>query len=108
KAAVKPNGGVDAVCQQITGNPAAGDLHVQSPEARAALGQVFGNSPVLEELCPVMENAAEPAVIDELLGQGYSGNTAVIIPDHVGHARLLDRLDHFETLRAIHRKRFLA
>ena len=41
-AAVEPEGGVDAVGQQIAGDAAAGRGHVQPPQARAALRQVGG------------------------------------------------------------------
>ena len=41
-----------------------------------------------------MEDPAEPALVDELLGQGDGGDAAVVVPDRVRHAGLLDRLDH--------------
>ena len=38
-AAVEPEGGVDAVREQVAGHAAAGRLHVQPPQAGAALRQ---------------------------------------------------------------------
>ena len=34
----------------------------------------------------------EPAFVDQLLGQRDGRNAAVVVPDHVRHAGLLDRL----------------
>ena len=42
-----------------------------------------------------MIDAAELAGVDELFGEDDGGATAVVIPDHVGHAGLLDGLEHF-------------
>src|SRR5438270_5209791 len=53
-----------------------------------------------------MENAPEPAFIDELLGQRYRRNSPVIVPHHVWDAGFFDSLNHFEALRAIHRQGF--
>ena len=92
--AVEPQRGVDAVREQIAGDAAAGDLHIQPPEARAALRQIGADRPVLQKLRAIMENSAEPAFVDELLGQRDGGNAAVIIPNHVRHLRLLDGGHH--------------
>ena len=72
-AAVQPHRGVDAVRQQIAGDAAAGHGHVQPPEAFAALRQVGGDGPVLEEFGAVVEDPAEPALVDQLLGERDRG-----------------------------------
>src|SRR5205807_9486104 len=41
EAAVQPNGGVNAVGEEVASDAAARDLHVQSPKSGAALRQVF-------------------------------------------------------------------
>ena len=99
-AAVEPEGGVDAMRQQVAGDAAAGHLDVEPPQARAALRQVLGDRPVLQELGAVVEDAPEPALVDELLGQRDGRDAAVVVPDHVGHAGLLDRLHHLQALGA--------
>ena len=97
--AVEPEGGVDAVGQQVAGDAAAGRGHVEPPEAGAALRQVGGDGPVLQELGAVVEDLAEPALVDQLLGQRDGRHAAVVVPDHVRHAGLLDGLDHLQRLR---------
>jgi hypothetical protein len=52
------------------------------------LRQVGRDRPVLEELRPVMEDLAQPAFVDQLLGQRHGGDAAVVVPDHVRHAGL--------------------
>ena len=89
-SAVEPEGGVDAVGQQVAGDAAAGFGGVEPPERRAALGQVGGDRPVLEEVGAVVEDAAELAFVDELLGQRDGGDAAVVVPDHVRDAGVLD------------------
>ena len=79
--------------------PRAGGGDVEPPEAGAALGQVGGDRPVLEEVGAVVEDPAEPALVDELLGERDGRHAAVVVPDDVGHAGLLDRLDHLLRLR---------
>ncbi len=56
----------------------------------------------------VVEDAAQPAVVDELLGERDGGHAAVVVPDGVRHAGLLDRFDHLLPLGRIHGKRLLA
>src|SRR5712691_12034915 len=55
-----------------------------------------------------MEDSPEPALINELLRECDGGNTAIVVPNHVWHAGILDRLHHFDALRSVHRKRLLA
>ena len=55
-----------------------------------------------------MKNAAEPAFIDELLGQRDRRHAAVVVPDHVRHSGLLDGLDHLQPFGAVHRERLFA
>ena len=98
-AAVEPEGGVDAVGEQVAGHAAAGGLGVEPPQAGAALRQVGGDRPVLQEVGAVVEDAAELALVDELLGERHGGDAAVVVPDHVGHAGLLDGGDHLLRLR---------
>src|SRR6185312_1206015 len=68
-AAVEPQGSVDAMRQQIARDPASRDPHVEPPQSRSALGEVFGNGPVLKELRAIMIDASEPPLVDELLGE---------------------------------------
>src|SRR6266850_8342570 len=51
-AAVEPERRVDAMGQQIPGNAAAGHFDVEAPQPGSALGEIFRDSPVLEELRP--------------------------------------------------------
>ena len=76
----------------MTPQPAAVD--VEPPEARAALRQVGGDRPVLQEVGAVVEDPPEPALVDQLLGQRDGRHAAVVVPDDVRHAGLLDRLAH--------------
>src|SRR5262245_53749492 len=55
-AAIQPDRGVDAMREQVTGNAAAGGLHVEPPETGAALREVGGNRPILQEVCAVMKD----------------------------------------------------
>ncbi len=107
-AAVEPQGGVDAMGEQVAGDAAAGGGHVQPPESRPALRQVRVDGPVLEELGAVVEDLAQPALVDQLLGQGDGGHAAIVVPDHVRHAGLLDGLHHLEPFGAVHGQRLFA
>jgi len=40
-----------------------------------------------------VEDAAEAAFVDQLLGHGDGGHAAVVVPHHVGHAGLFDGID---------------
>ena len=71
--------------------PLPATLDVEPPEPVAALRQVGRDRPVLQELRAVVEDLAEPALVDELLGQRDGRHAAVVVPDHVRHAGLLDR-----------------
>ncbi len=55
-----------------------------------------------------MENAPEASFINELLGQRDRGRAAIIIPNHVRHARFLDGLDHLQALNPIQGQRLFA
>src|SRR5437763_10172295 len=54
-----------------------------------------------------MEDATEPALINELLSECDGRYAAIIVPYHVWHAGLFDRLYHFNAFGAVHRKWFL-
>ena len=90
----------------VTPLPATFTSRRHSPGA--ALRQVLGDGPVLQELGAVMEDAPEPALVDQLLGQRDGGDAAVVVRDQVGHAGLLDGLDHLQALRPVPRQRLLA
>jgi len=107
-AAVEPHGGVDAVGEEVACDAGAGDLGVEAPEAGAALREVGVDGPVLEEVRAVVEHAAELAGIDELLGEHDGGAAAVVIPDHVGHLRLVDGREHFLGFLGVQAEGFLA
>ena len=106
--AVEPEGRVDAVGEQVAGDARAGRGDVEPPEPGAALRQVGRDRPVLEEVGPVVEDLAEPALVDQLLGERDGGHAAVVVPDRVRHAGLLDRVDHLLALGQVHRQRLLA
>ena len=82
--AVQPESRVDAMGEQIAGDAAARRRHVEPPQRRAALRQFGVDRPVLQELGAIMEDAAEPAVVDELLGQRDGRHAAIVVPHHVG------------------------
>lgn len=86
--------------QEVARDAAAGGGEVQA-QTVPALGQVGGNRPVLKEHGPVVEDAAEPALVHQLLGQRDGRHAPVVVRDHVGDAGLLDRLDHFFTFGAV-------
>ena len=86
----------------------AGRGDVETPESLPALRQIGLDRPVLEELRAVVEDLAEPAFVDELLGERDRGDAAVVVPDHVRHTGLLDGRDHLAPLDRVHRQRLLA
>ena len=106
--AIQPERGIDAMGEQVAGDAAAGDLGIEPPQACAALRQVLRYGPILQEFGAIMENPAQPALVDHVLGQCHRRNAAVIVPDHVGDARRLHRLGHFARFALVASKRFLA
>ena len=106
--AVDPAGGVDAVGEEVAGDTGAGCCGIETPEAGAALWELFGNRPVLEEIGAIVEDAAEFTSIDDVLGERDGGEEAVVVPDEVRQARGFDGLDHFLTLRAVEGERLFA
>ena len=106
--AVQPDCRVNAVREQIARHAAACGLRVETPQARAALREVGGNRPVLEEVRAVVENFAEFAGINDLLRQRHSRHAAIIIPNRIRHLRRLDHLHHLLALRAVERERLFA
>ena len=94
--------------EQIAGYAAARHGRIQPPQPGAALRQVGGNRPILEELGPVVENLAEPPFVDELFGQRDRGNAAIIVPDHVWRLGGLDRLHHPHRFGRVSAERLLA
>ena len=107
-AAVEPDGGVDAVRQQVTGHAAAGCVHVQPPQPLSALRQISTDGPVLQKVGTVVEDLAKLAGVDDLLGQGDGRDAAVVVPHRVRHAGLLDGIHHRRTLLRRARQRLLA
>src|SRR6185437_9483625 len=98
---VEPQGSVDAMRQQIARDPASRDPHVETPQSRSALGEVFGNGPVLKELRAIMIDASEPPLVDELLGEHHRGHAPIIVPDHVRNLGPLDRFRHLADSAAL-------
>ena len=99
---IEPHGRIDGVGQKVARNAGAGVGDVQTPEARAALGYVRGDRPILQVGRPVVEGTADTALVDDLLGQGDGRNAAVVEPDHVGNAGFLHRRRHFFGLGDVH------
>ena len=93
-AAVEPDGGVDAVGEQVAGDATAGGRGVQTPKTFAALGEIGADGPVLQEVGAVMKNLAELAAIDNLLGQGDGRDAPVVVPDRIRHTGFLHGIDH--------------
>jgi len=52
-----------------------------------------------------VEDASQPAFVDELLGQRHRRHPAIIERDQVGHAGFLHRVHHFLGLRGVQRQR---
>ncbi len=88
--------------------PGAGDVDVEPPEAGAALRHVGGDGPVLQVGGAVVEGRPMRPSSIELLGQRDRRHAAIVEPDHVRHARLLDRGDHLLALGRVHGQRLLA
>ena len=66
---VQPQRRVDVVRQQVAGDAAARDVDVETPESFAALRQILRDRPVLQELRAVVKDAAELALVEQLLDQ---------------------------------------
>lgn len=107
-AAVKPDRRVDAMGEQVAGHAAAGGIGIESPGGGSTLGDIFGDGPILEEEGAVVEDASEFPAIDDLFGQGYGGDAAIVVPDGVGDAGAFDGLDHADTFFDIHGEGFFA
>jgi hypothetical protein len=82
------------MCDEVARHTRAGSLDVEAPRASAALRHIGTDGPVLKERGAIMEDAAKLAGIDHVFDEGHGGDAAVIVPDHVGDAGLLDRVDH--------------
>src|SRR5436309_580536 len=55
-----------------------------------------------------MEDSAQAAFIDQLLGESDGRDAAIIVPDHVWHTSLFHGLDHLQSLGSVHGQRLLA
>ena len=104
----QPQRRVDAVGQQVAGDAASGHRRVEPPGSRATLRQVGRHGPVLQELEAAVEDPAEPSLVDHLPGQREGGHAPVVVPDHVGDAGRLGRVDHAPRLGKRATKRLLA
>ena len=98
---VDPAGRVDAVREQVARHAGTGGGGVEAPETRAALGQLGGDRPILEEVGAVVEHAAQLAGGHDVLRERHGGEETVVIPDEVREARLLDCGDHLLALLAV-------
>ena len=105
---IKPDRRVDAVGEQVARHTRAGGGGVEPPKGRAPLRQVGIDRPVLEKISAVVEDPAELAAIDDVLRERHRRDAAVVVPDHVRHAGLLDGGAHLLTLGHVHRQRLLA
>ena len=77
----------------MTPGAGGGDDRVAREPCRLAAGQ-RGDRPVLQEVRAVVEDPAETAFVDELLGKSYRGDAPVVVPDCVRNTRRFDRLHH--------------
>ena len=89
--AVQPHRGVDAVRQQIAGDAAAGHGDVEPPQAFAALRQVASRWSSPAGTSRGSGRCARACLRRSAAWQRDGGHAAVVVPDHVGHAGLLDR-----------------
>ena len=68
---VDPDGGVEAVGDEVAGDPRARRRDVEPPGAGAALRHLGRDRPVLEEIGAVVVDAAEQSLLDHLLDQAH-------------------------------------
>src|SRR3982751_606529 len=80
--------------EKVTGDAAARNRRIETPEPLTALRQLARNRPVLEEFRTVVEYAAELTFFDQNPGESHSRNATVVVPNHVGDARGLHGIDH--------------
>ena len=89
---------------QIAVGTGSGVLFDQPPDQR----EVGVEDPVLQvDRAPVID-LADLSLIDELPGQGHSGDPAIVEGDHVPDLRLLDRIQHLLCFRKGIGERLLA
>ena len=105
---VQPHRRVDVVRQQIAGDAASRDRDVEPPQPFAALRQVARDRPVLQKLRAIVKDPSEPVLVDELPDHRHRGHEAVVVPDAVRHARLLDRGHHLRRFLRVSPERLLA
>ena len=98
---VDPAGRVDTVGEEVARHAGTGGGGVEAPEARAALGQLGGDGPVLQEVGAVVEDAAQLAGRHNVLRERHGREETVVVPDQVRQAGLLHRGDHRLTLRPV-------
>ena len=98
---VDPASRVDAVRKQVARHAGTSGSGVEAPETRAALRQLGGDRPILEEVSTVVEHAAQFAGGHDVLRERHGREETVVIPDQVREAGLLDRGDHLFTLGAV-------
>ena len=55
-----------------------------------------------------MEDSAQAAFIDQLLGERDGRDASIIVPDHVWHTGLFHGLDHLQSLGSVHGQRLFA
>ena len=106
--AIDPAGAVDVVGEKVAGDAGAGCRCVKTPEGFAALGEFLGHGPVLEEVGAVVIDAPEVTTVYDLLGEGDSGEEAVIVPNEIGESGGFDGFDHLEALFAVEGEGLLA
>ncbi len=106
--AIEPDGGIDAVCEEVAGNSGAGGGDIKSPEGSTALWQVGVDGPVLQEVSAVVEDASESTFVDESFCEGDGGNAAVVVPDRIDDAGFFDGVDHFLSFGGVHCEWFFA
>ena len=91
--------------EQVAGHTAAGRLDVQSPSRRPALGHVFANGPVLQEVGAIVKDFSQPTFVDQLLGQRHRRHTSIVVPNGIGDSCFFDRSDHLFAFSCIESQR---
>ena len=90
----------------VTPEPAAFTSSRQVPAPPCGTSGI--DRPVLQEAGAIVEDLSELSRVDDLLDERDGRDAAVIVPDGVGDAGLLDRAHHRQRFLGVARQRLLA